>query len=171
MTEIAAELVEDTIAWQDAVGLSDAIGKELIRRQIPGVHEALVMPGVAITTDYVAGAGEGFSYVRLGNAYQVLQFPIPQATYQAGAPLQITRSFELGILRGVALPEDGNALTRDEWFDVTRLAMADMQALLAVICSYFGSRGIPFLVGSYQPAGPEGGVVGGSWTVQAGQPL
>lgn len=167
-TELFSEFVEDSIAWADLVGLSDALAAELVRRQLPTLTENLVLAGAAVSLDYIEGPTSGFSFARLGSGFQTNQFPFPQQTYVPGAGLQIARQFELGIARGITLPEDGSPMTRDEWFEVSRLAMADMNAIAATICSYFGSRAIPFVVSNWIPLGPDGGVVGGSWTVSAG---
>lgn len=171
MSALYGEFVEDGIAWTDLVGLSDALRAELVRRQLPSLTEHLVLAGSAVALDYITGPGDGFAFVRLGSGFQTTQFPIPQQTYSAGTALQIARQFELGIARGIPLPEDGSPLSRDEWFDISRLALADMNAIVATICSYFKSRDIPFIVNNWVPLGPDGGVIGGSWTANAGSPL
>lgn len=168
MTVLYGEFVEDTIAWNDLVGLSDALVAELKRRQLPALTENLVLAGQAIAMDYIAGPGDGFSFTRLGSGFQVGVFPLPQQGYERGRALEIARQFEVGIARGLPLHEDGSPLDRDEWFDVSRLVMADMNAIVASICAYANGKGLPLVVGNWVPLGPDGGVIGGSWTVHLG---
>lgn len=76
--------------------------------------------------------------------------------------LVLTASLEVGVLRCVAIPEDGEAPTASDVVEAATQALTDMNALLnaALACEVWDAID----VGSWNPVGPMGGQYGGTWT-------
>lgn len=162
------EFEDDTIAWDHATGLIDALAPELERRNLPPTCFASVLPGALVALDHVNDACGAMAWSRVGSVFPSTIFPVQDQTpHRWGITGAMT--YELGIIRGMELPDSGEAPTAEQQFETARLQMADMKAILVTICGYFSSVGVPFIVGSYVPVGPDGGAVGGAWTVTAGK--
>lgn len=71
-------------------------------------------------------------------------------------------NLEVGILRCVEIPEEGEAPTATDVLVAAGQAMTDMKAILcaALSCEVWDSID----VGTWQPVGPLGGQYGGIWT-------
>jgi hypothetical protein len=55
-------------------------------------------------------------------------------------------------------------------FDAVRLQMAAMSAIRrAVLCCFPGARSQDVILGVYLPIGPQGGVVGGTWSISVAE--
>lgn len=161
------EYVDDRIAYPHLLGLKDALADELDARGLPGLCETLIGVGAEVAFDFCDASCDGMGWARLAGAFTSSDFPIPDVTPHRGV-LLMAETFEVGLVRGMELPtnpEDGmDPAVLD---DAGRTQMADMSAILAVICAYFRSRSIPFIVGNYTPYGPAGACVGGYWQVTA----
>lgn len=122
-----------------------------------------VIPGRAVLPDYIFGCDDGgMGWVRLGT------------TYPSESPGQIDRSFgncgtglgfelEIGILRRAIIEEE--APTMEESAGMVERQIADVQTLSKAIscCPSLGRK--DYILGQYQPVGPDGGVVGGAFTI------
>lgn len=76
----------------------------------------------------------------------------------------LAASFEVGF--GLCYPIEAGPLSVDDQLEVTRLQMSGMQAALqAILCCDWVQKGRGMQVGEFSPMGPDGGVVGGAWTV------
>lgn len=75
---------------------------------------------------------------------------------------ELTLSLEVGVLRCVEIPEDGEAPTASDVLVSALQAMDDMRAIYcaAMSCEVWESIN----VGQWVPNGPQGGQVGGIWT-------
>lgn len=77
-----------------------------------------------------------------------------------GSSLELT--LEVGILRCVEVPDDGEAPTATDVLLAALQAMADMRAIL---CAALGCEVWEALhIGQWVPSGPLGGQYGGIWT-------
>lgn len=162
-----SDFVGDRIAFPHLTALRDAIGPELDARGLPGLCEGLIGAGAQTAFDYCDTSCDGMSWVRLDGAYASRDFPNADAEANRGR-LLMAETFELGIVRGIDLPDDpAQGMDPAVLEDSAAVQLADMSALLAVICAYFGGLGVPYIVGSYTPYGPQGACVGGSWSVTA----
>lgn len=161
-----ATFEDDWIAFPHASGLIEALTTELEVRLLPGVCFAGVVPGSDIAMDYVNDECGAMAYSRVGAVFPSASFPNPDAS--PALMLTMASIIELGIFRGAPLNDNGEPATEEQQFEATRLQMADMKAMLDVICSYCDLHEIPVVIGSYAPIGPQGGVVGGSWTATLG---
>ena len=107
----------------------------------------------------------GMVWVRLAQAYPSQS--IGQVAQSLGnCSVGTGFDLEMGIIRPIELTEEGpdpaQALADAEQ------QMKDMQTMrrALVCCSSFHPK--DFILGSYQPYGPLGGVLGGTWTIYAG---
>jgi hypothetical protein len=76
--------------------------------------------------------------------------------------LSLNMGLEVGIIRCVDIPEDGDAPTATDVLAAAMQSMADMRAILcaALGCEVWDAIG----VGTWSPTGPLGGEYGGIWT-------
>ena len=161
-----SDFVDDRIAYPHLLGLRDAIGPELAARSLPELCDALLGAGAQVAFDTCSTDCGGMAWVRLADVFASENFPNLDITPVRGVQL-MGQTFELGIVRGVDLPDDPReGMSTDVLQAAAQVQMADMSAMLAVMCGYFGARGIPYIVGQYTPYGIEGGCVGGSWQVR-----
>lgn len=159
--------VGDRIAFPHLDGLNQALVAELDARTLPELCETLIGAGAGVAFEYCSGACSGMSWVRLANTYGSADFPAADQVPNRGRTL-LAETFEFGIVRGMTLPDDPKeGIDPAELRATAELQLADMSALLAVICAYFNGKSIPFVIGTYTPYGPMGDCVGGSWTVTA----
>lgn len=131
----------------------------------------------------VAGAGVesalsetecgAMGFIHLLNAYPSSSFPAADEAAACAAPLAAT--FEIGLWRKTPAPERNKiAPSKAQWFEATRLSFVDMAACRrAVMCcvqSYEAETGedLDLVMGTWEPIGPEEGVVGGSWSFTLG---
>jgi hypothetical protein len=126
-----------------------------------------VLPGEAVAGDYAGNCQTkcGMAWVRLVNIYPAKAIGQPDITPgNCGAGLGF--EVEVGIVRCVPV---GNAAgmppTAAQMLAATELQIADSMAMFkALQCCAPDSRDM--IVGSYEPTGPEGGLVGGTLLVQ-----
>lgn len=160
-------MTPDSLAFPHAAAIAAAIPDELIARGLDDVCFVGVVPGAAASFDYCGGDCGGMAWVRVAGLFpSSTTFPYPDAARRPG-PILLAQQFEVGIVRAIVVPDDGEAPDEETQTAEAGIQLADMRAILAVICGYFTGRDIPFLLGSYTPYGPEGGCTGGSWTVTA----
>ena len=107
----------------------------------------------------------GMAWVRLTTAYPASGVDLPNETVgncSAGMGYEV----EIGILRCISIGDSsGNLPTSAELLAATDLQIKDMLTMWRAVncCTAFGSK--DFRLGTYTPAGPSGGLVGGTWTL------
>lgn len=163
----APEYVDDDIAYLTGTGLGNLIPAELAKRDLPGVCDGAVMPGAETAFDQCGGECPGLWWVRVGSLFPSLTFPQPDIVSHERRPVILAQQYEVGLVRAIELPDNGEAADIETLTASARLQHADMRALLKVICDYFRAHDTPFVIGNYTPYGPQGFCVGGSWTVTA----
>lgn len=163
------DYTDDPVAFPNAAGLIDLVPAELAKRSLPETCFSGVVPGTTPALDYVyASDCGGMAWSRVTQLYPSTNFPLNDQAVSAGyAVPPLAQTYELGLIRRAPVPDNGQPPAAEEQYDAGRIAMADQRALLAVICRWFQSRDIPFLLGAWTPVGPDGAVVGGYWTVTA----
>lgn len=74
----------------------------------------------------------------------------------------LTLDIEVGVLRCIEIPEDGEAPTASDVMEAALQSMTDMNAIYcaAMGCEVWDS----IEVGQWSPMGPMGGQYGGTWT-------
>lgn len=160
-------MTPDTLAYPHAKALADAIPPELVARGLDDLCFCGVVPGAQVSLDFCGDDCSGMAWVRLDRMYPSgTSFPIQDSVRRPG-PVLFAQMFEIGLVRGLPVPDNGEAPDAAAQDGVAQSQLADMRALAAVVCDYFESRDIPYLFGLYTPYGPAGGCGGGYWTVTA----
>jgi hypothetical protein len=134
---------------------------------VPDVCYCGVMPGAAIAAQYAGDCASkcGMAWVRLVTAY-------PSVTLGAASiqPARCTTGMgidvEVGILRCMSVGDErGNMPTLQEQTDAAALQYADISVMWKAILCCDAIPPMDAILGQYQPMGPEGGLVGGAFTL------
>lgn len=134
---------------------------------VPGVCFCGVVPGAAIPAEYSGDCNNacGAAWVRLVTVYPSNQVGAALIT-PGNCAHGLGMDAEVGILRCTPVgDEQGNPPTQAELLDSTELQIADAILMLKAIecCEALNINDL--IVGQYQPIGPEGGLVGGVYTL------
>ena len=117
-------------------------------------------PGAAVSWEYCgecSGERCGMGYVRLAGVFPYSAFP--QQVIDDRCTLPLAWAVEVGALRCMPQPGDGELLAPAEMAEVAVGQILDASALhRAIKCC-----GLDVAVQLYQPTGPQGGCVGGFW--------
>ena len=130
-----------------------------------------VYPGTAVPIDYVGGESCGsMAWVRHVSSNPTVRFPNADISVDNCA-YSLAHSIEMGIVRPSPIPEsDGSVIELPD--DVAHfnsaMELADDMVLMKEAIQR-ASKSIDFVIlGSYIPTGPEGGAVGGTWSLTVG---
>jgi hypothetical protein len=153
--------------WAKMAVLLDCLRAAM--RDLPDPCSLTIQPGQLPAFDFSCedgcdGNGNGKAWVRLITEYPSTRFPQPLTTATPCSAWEMAYSVEIGIVRCVAI--DGTDVITDEQnMEDSLLQSADAHAMYrAVLCCFTGDEEV--VMGSYVPYGPQGGVLGGSWTMQ-----
>lgn len=128
-----------------------------------------VYPGSQVVADFMPecfgteGVSDGMAWARLVTAYPAFAPGRPVEDPAESSVAGIGYDIEVGIARSISLDEDGTTV------EVAAASVADqlddmLAARRAIQCCVALERG-DFILGQYTPFGPQGGMVGGGWTV------
>ena len=131
-----------------------------------------VYPGNAVPVDYVGGDEcMGMAWVRHVASNPTARFPSADVSVDNCA-YTLAHTIEVGLIRPAPIAaSDGSTVELPD--PVAHLSSAleiaeDMMLMRDAIVR--AAKSIDFVIlGSYTPAGPEGGAVGGTWTVTVGE--
>jgi len=85
--------------------------------------------------------------------------------WDASCALELRIELEVGVLRCITVPEDGEAPTET---DVLAAAMVAMDDMNTIQCAGMNSEAFDDLtLGTWVPVGPQGGQYGGVWSFTA----
>lgn len=126
-----------------------------------------VIPGDAAVGDYAGDCSTacGMAWVRLMTVYPATVVGVPnEAAGNCSATIGL--EIEVGILRCLSIPEDGEPPSAGELLAVTDLQTRDAMSIWRAItcCDAINVR--DSILSAYQPMGPMGGLVGGAYTVR-----
>lgn len=152
----------DAQVWPLLTDLASCLCREITDAGLPEPCFCGVLPGAQVALDYCTSCDDGrcgMAWTRLAAILPVLsETPVPRRC-QVGLVISI----EAGVVRCAPMPDDdGNPPSMAEQFEATALQMADQAAIQRALLCCSGIEA-PVL-GAYQPLGPLGGCVGGSWT-------
>lgn len=120
-----------------------------------------------------AGA-EGQAWVAVNRIYPSDSFPVETIDAHRCFPRGFAAEVTVGVLRCAATIDDhGQAPSADEVTDDALKVSRDRAvALDAIVCCLIGPDADPgeYRLGSWTPLGPDGGCVGGTWTVTVAVP-
>lgn len=148
----------DTVFWPFLLDLRSCLCNELA---VSAPEQSLclcsVVPGVPDFAGVVNGKGQ--AWVRLVSVFPSSSPPAVDTTMtNCDAPLAAT--VEVGVVR--CSPVAGTRqVPQDAWEASAELVMSDMMAIYRAICC----TGRTIYRSSYTPYGPQGGVVGGFWSI------
>lgn len=134
-----------------------------------GVCACIIAVGEAVLADY-ASSDEcgvcGMGWVRLTESYPSVQ--LGAANQQPGnCEVMLGADFEIGIMRCSPVgDEEGNPPDPSEWAALSEFVAADIDTMRrAILCCNNSLDNTDIMLGQYTPVGPQGGLVGGVWTL------
>jgi hypothetical protein len=160
LREMLAVLLEELTAGLEAADLLETM------------CAVTVFPGTAVPVDYIGSDGTcgSMAWVRHVTSYPSVRFPAADASLENCAST-LAHVIEVGLIRTSPIPEsDGSSVELPD--DLTHLNSAldladDMILMKDAIAR--AAKTIDFtILGTYTPVGPEGGAVGGTWSITVG---
>lgn len=159
---------EDRFIWPVLQDLANCLCLELAASDLPELCFCGLQAG-STATDEMGDGSMGQAWVRVVRIYPSASFPAPVSNTASAASARscdvgLAAEVEVGVMRCAPPPSDDGTVppTEDEWWEATRLQMADMAAMhRAIRCC--ASKSDHVELGTYTPSGPAGGVVGGTW--------
>jgi hypothetical protein len=127
--------------------------------------------GAEVSWEYCgecSGAMCGMGWVRLMSVFPYQAFPTPVIDEHCVNPLAL--AVEVGTLRCIPTLPNGEPLDQETMAEVAMTQAADLYAVYRGIqcCDLTipgGPRDKRFAIQAYNPLGPVGGCVGGTWTI------
>lgn len=176
VTDIETELVaadgdapmrEDVFAWPIILQLADELEAEFTASNLdmPSIE---IRPGSQVQDDRFLDGDDcdgGLLSIRLVDIFQASNFPAIDSSTLNAYKVQIGFDLEIRCMRCFDVGDGGSATSPYEWMRVSRQQIADAAAMRRAICKVMGAAGRDWLLRSYTPYGPQGGIVGGSWPV------
>lgn len=163
---IDTELILDPVAWPLMTELVGCMCTELAESSSRELCFCGVLVGETVDGS-LAGYGNckgGMAWVRAVNVFPSTVFPNPDLLASCVTLLAV--QLEVGVLRPMLLPQGRKLPTQGEMAVAAQQAMSDMAALHRAIscCVRTSKSDFVYQLGEWAPIGPEGGLVGGSWT-------
>lgn len=141
------------------------------------VCRAFLAPGAQVPWDTCCECGsgsEGQAWVGVERVYPVAPFPQQDAGAQRCHPSEYAADLVVGILRCAHTVDDrGDAPPASVVTEDAGKVARDRKLMLdTLLCDFVGDDDDPgtFRLGFWQPLGPGGGCVGGSWTATVALP-
>jgi len=160
LRDMLAILLQELTAGLDEAGMLDSM------------CALTVFPGTAVPIDYIGSDGTcgAMAWVRHVSSNPTNRFPSADVSVD-NCLFTLAHTIEVGIVRPSPIPEsDGKTVELPD--DLAHLGSAleladDMILMKDAIAR--AAKSIDFVIlGAYAPAGPEGGAVGGTWSLTVG---
>lgn len=159
---VPVDFTEDSTIWPLMVQVRDCLCETLTARGLmPGDCFCGIFPGDLAPWFY----RQGMAWVRMTDTFPTTSFP-QQATPASSCASFLAAELEVGVLHcAPTFGPDKIPPSQEEQFEAARLQLATMRAIQqAIVCCDIEYKAL----GSYTPAGPQGGLYGGSWTMTVG---
>lgn len=155
-------MTPDLEVWPKLVLLADALCQEIADSGLEEPCFCGIMPGAGIALDYVDGCeAGGMAWVRMVTAFPSQTFPEPDVDIN-GCDQAMAFQAEVGIIRAFRVPDNGEPPTQGDMLTAAEVQMAEMAAMRrAILCRFTGTVAL----GQYTPIGPDGGALGGAWSL------
>lgn len=133
----------------------------------PDVCFCGVVFGDGVVADFAGGCRDGrqgMAWVRMTSMYPAEGINVvSERVNNCGSTIGM--DLEVGMLRPVVTMDSrGEGPTAEQYLAAAQRANDDAVLMLqAIRCCDLDNRDIDAIVGTYQPAGPEGGLFGGTW--------
>lgn len=148
--------------------IADCLCRQIERSPVPGVCFCGVVPGDGVVTDFAGNckdANQGMAWVRQTLLYPASGVNVVNETVGncgSGAGMDI----EIGMIRPAATVDAyGNPPTADQYRALSQLVNDDAMVMWRALACCDTLTDLDYILGTYQPFGPMGGVVGGVWSV------
>lgn len=154
-------------AFDRLAALAECLCAELAKAGSPDVCFCGILPGEVASSDYMGGCGtkNGMAWVRVKNLYPATSVGTPDITV-GNCNKELGIDVEMGIMRVYSVGDSrGNPPTPAQSLEAAALQIMDAETMLRAISCCDAISGRDFVLSQYDPAGPEGGVVGGMWTI------
>lgn len=126
-----------------------------------------VMPGQGVAADLAScGDGDGIGFVRLASTYPAQTVGVADQT-PGNCGVAIGLDIEVGIYRCFPFTGDGSFPDPETLLEVSRQQYLDMESMrrALICCDWLPAKDV--LLGQYNPLGPDGDLIGGTWQVFA----
>lgn len=150
------------------VAIKNCLSAQIVTDGLCDVAFCGIVPGEAAAGDYFqcgSSTLNGMAWVRLSTSYMASS--VGQADLSIGnCTKEIGVDIEIGIMRCAALASvSGSPPKPSVVHEAAAQQLADMETLFRTVtcCPEVSSR--DYVIGSYAPLGPEGGIVGGILTI------
>jgi len=157
----------ESIFWPKLTYLRDCVCATLDDRGLPEPCFCGVVAGATVPIDYVGTCSgkQGMAWVRLASVAPVVTYSESGTIVPCGMPL--TATVDIGITRiAPTLNARGELPTVEAQEAAALLTTNDMSAVYHAITCCFAPNSRDVRVLTWTPVGPEGGAVGGVWTVE-----
>jgi hypothetical protein len=163
--------IADNRVFTALTDLATCLCATLVTEGLPDVCFCGVVPGEAASAMYGGDCAKrcGMAWVRLVSVSptNTLGDQAP-ATQPGNCASGIGSTVEVGVLRCTPIGTAERPPSDADLLSAARLQIADMMAMRQAVACCVGSR--DWVLGTYTPAGPSGGLLGGLWTVQMWSP-
>jgi hypothetical protein len=157
-------LAYDNVVSRLLDDLSICLCAQILTDGLPPTCFCGVMPGSEVALDYAGDCDDvcGMAWVRLITTYPSVS--VGAAAERPGnCAMGIGVDVEVGVVRCLDAGDEGEAPSPESMAESARLQAADMLAMWRAIACCRTSK--DWIMGQYQPYGPEGGMVGGTFQI------
>lgn len=125
-----------------------------------------VAPGQTFAHDYVWECDDkcGAAWVRLANAYPAVGVGVP-AENRIGCGALLGFDIEIGVIRCLEQESTGEAPPAETMSAAALTQVDDLIAMRRAVMCCDALKDEDYSLNTYQPVGPQGMVVGGTWTL------
>jgi hypothetical protein len=163
-----ADFVEDNLIYPRLIAIAEGVQMAIAQNGLPIVERVSVQPGTEPVMDYVGNGKDCAEIIVNMMGATIMPVSTAETASFSGCQPELVFQVAVGVFRCAPTPK-GNPPkmpTAADQLNATRLHLADMRASKRGIC--MALEGVQYEVNDFQPYGPEGGVVGGVWTVTVG---
>jgi hypothetical protein len=148
--------------------ISECLCNTIESSQVPNVCFCGVVPGDGIVADFAGNCRDerqGMAWVRQTSIYPAAGLNVVDETAN-NCKTGFGMDLELGILRPMVTIDDrGNPPSPEQYEESAALMNDDALVMVKALQCCDALDEVEYVLGQYTPAGPLGGMVGGSWVV------
>lgn len=130
-----------------------------------------IYPGIGVPFDYAADSEDcsgGMGWIRMFSSFPSNLYPTPENSLRGSCTAPLAFMVEIGLVRpagvldtdlgGVTIPSP------EEEFDLSMALIDDMMLMKEAVTRTKATYS-DIILGAWTPSGPDGGAVGGVWTL------
>lgn len=152
--------------YDHLTSLAACLAQQIEDDGLPSVCWSGVIPGDGVVADYAGDCADacGMAWVRLTQMYPSQAVGVVDTTV-GNCSASLGLDIEVGILRCMMVMEDGGPPPDSELAATADLQHGDAMAIWRAINCCTALPNKDFILGPYLPMGPQGGMVGGAYTL------